>query len=274
MISKNQSKDSFLLVDGPVIMIPRYLLSIFTKPEAMVLQQFHYWLCINERDGKGFEDGYTWTYITYESLSKQLAFDSRSLQRTIRSLENKGILISGNYNRIKYDRTKWYRIDYDVLEKLLNPTITLRRLHLNHEDKMTIPIHKHIKKNNDKTNMGGDLPINEPFPITITKFVNYYINNLYNKYKNNNHPQISDSQYNQVCSTLTEFIYNSASISQKDIQELNEEDFNNLIIMAKLFFEKVGKSNHSIIHFCQRKILDNRLYEMVKGDDRTLKNKM
>lgn len=31
-----------------------------------------------------------------------------------------GLIISGNYNDLKIDRTKWYRIDYDKLAELEN----------------------------------------------------------------------------------------------------------------------------------------------------------
>lgn len=33
-------------------------------------------------------------------------------------LEREGILITANYNRMKYDRTKWYTVDYDRLEQV------------------------------------------------------------------------------------------------------------------------------------------------------------
>ncbi len=34
-------------------------------------------------------------------------------------MENKGILIVGNFNRSKLDRTKWYSIDYDRVYEIL-----------------------------------------------------------------------------------------------------------------------------------------------------------
>ncbi|WP_254119113.1 conserved phage C-terminal domain-containing protein [Bacillus sp. FJAT-29790] len=49
----------------------------------------------------------------------QLPFWSEStIKRTIKSLENQGYLISGNFNRSKMDQTKWYSIDYEKLGEL------------------------------------------------------------------------------------------------------------------------------------------------------------
>ena len=36
----------------------------------------------------------------------------------ITSLRNKGVLVEGNFNRLKIDRTKWYAIDYERLQEL------------------------------------------------------------------------------------------------------------------------------------------------------------
>lgn len=35
------------------------------------------------------------------------------------SLEKMGLLITGNFNKTKYDKTKWYRVDYEKLDELI-----------------------------------------------------------------------------------------------------------------------------------------------------------
>src|SRR5690606_14508938 len=42
---------------------------------------------------------------------------SRQIQYAIKNLESKKILITGNYNKLGIDRTKWYSIDYNVLSE-------------------------------------------------------------------------------------------------------------------------------------------------------------
>lgn len=86
--------------------------------EAIVLQQIHYWL---EKSNHYYE-GCCWTYNTYNNWHEQFPFFSEStIKRTIRSLEKRNILIcSSVFNKIKLDRTKWYTINYDELEKVIN----------------------------------------------------------------------------------------------------------------------------------------------------------
>lgn len=61
-------------------------------------------------------------YNTYEGWKKQFPFWSEStIRRTIVRLEKKGIVVS-RY-RSQMDKTKWYRIDYDVLAKVLDTNV-------------------------------------------------------------------------------------------------------------------------------------------------------
>jgi DnaD/phage-associated family protein len=43
------------------------------------------------------------------------------MKRQFDWLEERGIVITGNYNKLKFDRTKWYTIDYDALDRLVSP---------------------------------------------------------------------------------------------------------------------------------------------------------
>ena len=87
--------------------------------EAIILQQIHYWLEINKKAKRNFRDNETWCYNTYKKWQEQFPFFSlKTIQRTIISLENMGFLITGNYNKLKIDKTKWYRINYKTLENV------------------------------------------------------------------------------------------------------------------------------------------------------------
>ena len=75
--------------------------------EAIILQQIHYWLEINKKAKRNFRDNETWCYNTYKEWQEQFPFFSlKTIQRTIISLENMGFLITGNYNKLKIDKTK------------------------------------------------------------------------------------------------------------------------------------------------------------------------
>ncbi|TCK03277.1 UNVERIFIED_ORG: replication initiation and membrane attachment protein [Anoxybacillus amylolyticus] len=105
-----------LLDEKPLVILPSLAKEIGLN-EAIVLQQLHYWL----QESNNERDGHRWVYNTYEDWQKQFPFWSiRTIRRTIKNLENKGIVISDYLNSMKIDKTKWYRIDYERLEEIVS----------------------------------------------------------------------------------------------------------------------------------------------------------
>lgn len=112
---------SKLLFDRPPIVFDPELAELFGVPEAVILQQIHYWLQINRKANRSFKHGYFWTFNSYPSWQAQFPFWSvDTIKRALTSLERRGILISAVMNKMKMDRTKWYRIDYEALETQQN----------------------------------------------------------------------------------------------------------------------------------------------------------
>ena len=107
---------SKLLIDEyPLLVLPSLAVKIGLN-EAIVLQQVHYWI---KQSGKP-RDGKMWIYNTFDDWQRQFPFFSMStLKRTIKSLEESNLLITGNYNKQKTDRTKWYTIDINLLNSPL-----------------------------------------------------------------------------------------------------------------------------------------------------------
>lgn len=109
---------SKLLFDKQPVVVDRDLAKAIGLNESIVLQQLHYWLEINTKKGGNYHDGRYWTYNSIQKWWEE-NFDFWSLdtvKRCFKSLEKKGILITGNYNKDSRDRTKWYSIDYEKLE--------------------------------------------------------------------------------------------------------------------------------------------------------------
>lgn len=103
-----------LLPEQPLVILPMTA-KIIGLNEAIILQQVHYWLLTSKHK----HDGFFWIYNTYIEWQKQFPFWSKNtVRRTIKSLEKKELLVVGNYNKIKIDQTKWYRIDYSKLDQL------------------------------------------------------------------------------------------------------------------------------------------------------------
>lgn len=118
---------SSLLFNEPPLVLSPSLAKILGVGEAIILQQMHYWLEKNKTANINFNDGYYWTFNSYEDWQeKSFSFWSiRSIRTYINNLENKKILIAANYNQFKRDRTKWYRIDYVALKNLENENLSL-----------------------------------------------------------------------------------------------------------------------------------------------------
>ena len=108
-----------LLDDYPLIILPSLAEKIGLN-ESIVLQQLHYWL----KKSDNVRDDYKWVYNTYEDWNRQFPFWSVStIRRTITKLENMELIIIGNYNKLKIDNTKWYRIDYEKLAHMSRPSV-------------------------------------------------------------------------------------------------------------------------------------------------------
>lgn len=101
-------------LEETLVILPSLAMKIGFR-EAIILQQIHYWLTKSLH----IIEGRKWVYNTYRDWQKQFPFWSQStVKRTILNLEKQGLLISGNWNTLKLDKTKWYTIDYEKINKL------------------------------------------------------------------------------------------------------------------------------------------------------------
>lgn len=112
---------TILFTEQPLV-VNRELATIIGLNEAIIIQQVDFFLKGNKAKKHNFHDGRFWTYNTYKDWQeKEFPFLSfRTIERTFKSLEKDGFLIAGNYNKFKVDKTKWYTIDYDFLDKFVN----------------------------------------------------------------------------------------------------------------------------------------------------------
>ena len=70
------------------------------------------WTNHNAKKGKNFRNGKYWTYISYEKIAEDISvLKADQVGKYIRKLVNKEkLLIRGNYNSTKHDRTSWYAL--------------------------------------------------------------------------------------------------------------------------------------------------------------------
>lgn len=107
-----------IINENPLLVLPSLAIAIGLN-EAIILQQIHYWL--DTRINNNIINGSPWVYNTYSQWAKQFPFWSEiTIKRTIRSLEDKKLLISDNFNKDSFSKQKWYTINYNKLSELEN----------------------------------------------------------------------------------------------------------------------------------------------------------
>lgn len=109
---------SYVLSDRPPLTVPIEIAEIIGLNEAIIIQQMHFWCCINRQAGRNLKEGYYWTFNSYEDWQKQFPFWSvPTIKRVINKIEKDGYIITGRFNKFQIDRTKWYRINYKKLSE-------------------------------------------------------------------------------------------------------------------------------------------------------------
>lgn len=108
-----------MLFDTHPLVVDKHLAAILGLNEAIVLQQVHYWIEINKKNNNNFHDGRYWTYNTINDWQEEFPFwSAETVKRIFKRLRKRNLVITNNYNKIKRDRTLWYTINYEELEKI------------------------------------------------------------------------------------------------------------------------------------------------------------
>jgi hypothetical protein len=78
---------------------------------AIIIANIRYWMIENRARNHNVYDNKVWTYNSATSWAELFPFwSANKIQKTIRKMEKDGLLLVGNYNKIAYDRTKWYSL--------------------------------------------------------------------------------------------------------------------------------------------------------------------
>lgn len=286
---------SEILIKKKPIVINAPLAKLVGLNEAIVLQQMEYWINdINKQKGEdsvNYQDGYYWTFNSYEEWQEEFPFWSTStIRRTITKLENRKLIISGNYNRLKIDRTKWYRILYKNLDELCYYASVQNEQFkwsdwIDHITKLTKPLPESTSKSTSKitekhkgvnperiennsfsinTSIIFDEFIknfNEEIKLDIIEAIRYFLNK-YRYERQEHHPKLKFEQWRDV-------IYNLRLIknpTHKKKYETNLEYLKHYEPMINKYFETKYQDNcdYRLNHFANEEIL-GYLYLSVGG---------
>ena len=107
--------------------------------EAILLGYFYHWIKVHEKNETNFYDGKYWTFDTSRELAKKHPYlSSPTIHRVIHKLEDNGLILTGNYNKVSYDKTKWYTLTAKGESLFQNETALF-------QNETTIPIYKEEK---------------------------------------------------------------------------------------------------------------------------------
>lgn len=84
--------------------------------EAILIENLFFWINKNRANNRHFYDGYYWTYNTAKAFADLFPFWSeKQVRRIIKSLKEKGVLLTGHHNKKAYDRTTWYALSNEIM---------------------------------------------------------------------------------------------------------------------------------------------------------------
>lgn len=126
------SSSRLLINENPLQVLPSLAVALKNINEAIMLQQVQYWL---SRSTKVFE-GRRWVYNTIDDWKVQFPWmTEKTIRNRFSSLIEKQVIITSNFNRAGFDRTKWYTIDYDKLNSLINDQNSAEKPDMTHSEK-------------------------------------------------------------------------------------------------------------------------------------------
>lgn len=78
---------------------------------AILLKNIYFWVCKNKANNKHFYEGKYWTYNSTKAFMELFPYlGDKQIRGALKVLESNGLICTGEFNEIKYDRTKWYAI--------------------------------------------------------------------------------------------------------------------------------------------------------------------
>lgn len=78
---------------------------------AIMLKHLYFWIEKNRANETNYNDGHYWTYNSKKAFAELFPYmNARQIDYAMKKLIDEGLVITGNYNKVAYDRTLWYAI--------------------------------------------------------------------------------------------------------------------------------------------------------------------
>jgi len=83
----------------------------YDLPIATILNNFKFWTLVNLANKRHIHDGLCWTFNSIPAFCAIFEYWTRhQIEHLLNKCKDLGLIVSGNYNNHKYDRTKWYAL--------------------------------------------------------------------------------------------------------------------------------------------------------------------
>jgi hypothetical protein len=90
--------------------------TLFGVDEAILIENFRFWIAKNRANGRHFYDGHFWTYNSSKAMAELFPYwSAKQIERILSKLKVAGVLKVGHYSQNAYDRTNWYTVLEDAL---------------------------------------------------------------------------------------------------------------------------------------------------------------
>lgn len=276
-----------LLVNGHQHCFNKELaLALGCEREAYILQRIYYWTQVAKEKGNNYFNGYYWTYNTLEDWQKKdfPFLHLSTIRRKLKSLEEKGLLVKGNFNKKGYDRTSWYRVNEKEVDKLLKAqeekneekevkTTSVQNEHMDllKRDR-PIPNYSSNNSNNQGTGMPlGVAPIDQPISFDEfkkrkndeylrlkereIKTIDYFLEK-YEQYRKEKHPPLKETTWDDNIEKLF--------LATDEFGDLFDIQFEEMIEIVEQYFRTPFENgcNYRLGHFNSPKQKGNRYYEL------------
>lgn len=125
-------------------------------PCAVLLKHIYFWIEKNKANNKNFYDGHYWTYNSRKAFAELFPYlNERQINYALQKLIDEELIITGNYNKVAYDRTLWYAVTKKGYSILQNCQMEVTKLS-NGNDEIVKPI-PDINTYKKQTNINTDI---------------------------------------------------------------------------------------------------------------------
>lgn len=242
------------------------LASSYGIEEAIMIHNLYFWIRKNFANGSNFHDGRYWTYNSSKAFSVLFPYMTESkIYRVLKSLEEKGIVVKGNYNENKYDRTCWYSFTDKALNELNSLSYNVNGLsesifqnqsvhftemkNPNFENKETIP----DSNKDSNTDNNNNLTPSKKKDKKKTSFDLDFIDDAYKEvfvewlnYKKNKKQSYADEKSIKVCyNKLVKLSCNNPEIARQIVEQSMANNWAGLFALKNENQYGINSKNYS-----------------------------